>query len=222
MMKKIVSYLLVLCCCLSFITISANATNEKEILFRDIPWGSNYTDVIEALKDLNVEWNSITNIGYRTTMDIMVDWYKDEETDYKTISFVDAKKVNEKIAGLPIKNIALYFTNKDTTSLFMAEYEFDTSNMNDSAIDELFNKLAELYGAPDKNSAAFPSVDIYDYAIIPYLGKNNTTVYLVWGDPKLDRDSKVSLFYVDGNGEQLAKKHMEELKSERASDKNGL
>lgn len=221
-MKKVISLLLVLCCVVSAFSFSAYAKYDKEILFRDIPWGSNYTDVIDALKDLNVEWNSITKIGYRTTMDIMVDWYKDEETDYRTISLVDTKKANEKIAGLPIKSIALYFTNKDTTSLFMAEYEFDTSNMNDSALDELFNKLAELYGAPDKNSAAFPSVDIYDYAIIPYLGKNNTTVYLVWGDPKLDRDSKVSLFYVDGNGEKMAKSHMEELKSERASDKNGL
>lgn len=66
-MKKIISLLLVLCCYASTASFCANAKYDKEIIFRDIPWGSTYKEARKSLEDsgINVDTNGYAGHYHR-------------------------------------------------------------------------------------------------------------------------------------------------------------
>ena len=61
MKKNVIVILLVISLILPYFSALASADYGKEIRFRDIPWGSNYYEAMEALKDLDLEWEEIIN-----------------------------------------------------------------------------------------------------------------------------------------------------------------
>ena len=215
----------VLCCLLivSFIFISgtALATTEKEILFRGIEWGLSASEVIDSLNnDLPSNWleyykmNSCTSQFYienaRPYLDKIVDEY-----EYKT-STVYRGTIKLTVAGHKVKEAYLVFArlfdSDREEAFYRALYYIEATK---DVSQELESKLTGLYGDPDMvvdNSDLY-----YHYTNLAWKGANNTFCSLRtadWGGSK----AKITLSYGTFEGDEWAK-HADEILAELEKQK---
>lgn len=181
----------VLATMLSVCTVSADY--DKEITFRDIPWG---TDVESSINDMDVGDFEIKDYdGYAPSL---TDWLiyvsLDDQPFFNGIGlFATCNMPKVDLAGYKLKGITTYYfydfasddatKTNDKTKLYAATYNLYFDNVND-AYDDLTNKLTSLYG----------KYDIFD-------SRDNimggTCAWAVW---KGANDTCVSLKKVDQTG----------------------
>ena len=152
MKKRVFAFILVITLALSFGTsLPAYAKYDKEILFRDIPWGCTAEEVIAYLSDMDIEWGDYYYAPYKDNTDIMINGAA-KNPDYRTGCWIQSTDVNEKVAGYDLKSITLYFAFKDiddksveNTSFYMAINDFDLNNN-----ETLKDTVISMYGNFDK------------------------------------------------------------------------
>ena len=234
-MKRIVSFLLVLVCFSSLFSFSAFAKYDGEILFRDIPWKSSYSEVKEQVADLDVEWKGAYNYAYRDILSMILIDGPEETRDYAYTSCHDScYSDNLKIAGYPLMplnfEIFFAFTDKDKrdlahTSFYLAKYNFDGRKMTKTDIKNLEEKIASLYGGEyDKVATYNPSDSYFEFVVKTIYGKNGTELYFVTMRDVFSetKPSSVYVYYCQRDGFALAKRNMEELKAAEENNNDGL
>lgn len=190
-MKRSVSILLVLllvCCCLSCL---AETEYESPILFRNIPWGTDYdTIVADYLKD-EVKLSNPDGREY---------WYKFDDVlfdesnwdDYynaplgvttyaRTSSLQDLKVAGYDVYSLYLKFVSLpgddglLVNDNQHTALYYAYYQIAPKD-GDAAYADLLNKLTSIYGDVDLNRVD-DSFAVYTQNV--WYGADGTAVSLV-------------------------------------------
>jgi hypothetical protein len=157
-MKKKLFFVTTLAASLSVVT-PVSAQTDKEITFRDIPWGTNYTDVDNTLGEFNLM--KIAGEDYQTKSidDIIYGDYQGIDFKYNDINIIGSSLNNDvDVAGYTPEQIQVYLayvpvngviTHADgDSSLYGAQYEFYPVNI-DQMESDLKEKLSNLYGKPD-------------------------------------------------------------------------
>lgn len=223
-MKKAISLVLTLCCLITAFPFCAYAKYDKEICFRDIPWGCTAKEAMEYLSDLDIEWNGFYNMPYRGNVDIMI-YEPPKDIDYYTICFNESTNINETVAGYDLEKITLYFAFTDMdkpyleyTSLYMAIYDFSSDTIRDRESEKLMESIISTYGD-------FDSVDTYKnpytYVVGAINGRNNSSVNYI-ADVIGGGVYGARIVYTGGDGAEIAKKNMELLKKNTPVNNDGL
>ena len=158
MKKRFSCFFLVFTLILSVVCVSMA---EDEILFRGVPWCSDYDTVINALADGNFSWNDpVITLGKLTKYEIdgMSSNY---DQNYQCIYTVnsDKKMTSLTVAGYKLNDVKLYFAfvpnangkidhKVENTSFYMAKYTIKPID-SEVASKDLKEKLTKLYGAPE-------------------------------------------------------------------------
>lgn len=190
--------------------------DEKEILFRDIPWGTSYTEVDSILSDLDI-WN-LSGEAFQTKSieDIILGDYQGIDFEYSDINII-ANAMNGKIdvAGYTTDSVELYFAyvpndgvlnkTEEESALYGAQYVFLPRNLKEMS-DDLISKLSSLYGEPEDT---FNDTDFLDlkYTYTYWKGANDTEVVLKTQDSSEDTtdlyDDEIVISYVWLKGDGL-------------------
>ena len=205
-MKKgslmILLFMIVILSCFS--SVSADEY-EKPILFKNIPWGTPYKDVIETLQvtpsDHFWDWTP-GGLGFEVFDEDFV-----YSGSYGLAMWIEPSEIKDnKVAGYPINAINLYFVytrdengeqiqDKDHAVLASANYSIifwdgnglTSADAQKNALEDLQNKLTKVYGDIDRE---FDSDDQYG-AKSAWYGADGTLVALVcshedWGENSPD------------------------------------
>lgn len=174
-MKKLICTLLV------FLTFATPALAD-EILFRGIPWGSNVSDVLDAMP----KYSNESSFGWETRIDAWnsfnADYGKSKNGETPTIYYYGDLSV----AGYKVSSITFQFLfsvnaegvverSKDELLLRGAMYQLEVADI-EMASDDLAEKLTNLYGKGEKGTNEL------DNQIITWYGDNNTGVCLEYSD----------------------------------------
>jgi hypothetical protein len=177
-MKKELFFISALAISLSIAT-PVFAQTDKEITFRDIPWGTNFNDTCKLLPEFDLFGNTQEGLSAVSTNDVLKGkMYGDYEGYDGAVCFHAIPPVSPDIdvAGYPIYNMYLYYTystendfslSDDNTILYGAQYEFEEPQDLESMYSDLIDKLSKTYGEPD---------DTYDNAT-DYLAKGRYTCW---------------------------------------------
>ena len=152
-MKKNIAILLVAVLVIPMCFIPANAENEGDISFRGIPFGTSYTETIEALKEQGIEVGSkprYNEIGANYLLDCKKVIVAGYEMDL-TVCFINLD--NRKDVDVKIEDCVFY----DATYRYnWAQSIFETKIHGDSNLykpyEEFKIKLGSLYGTPVSSS----------------------------------------------------------------------
>lgn len=207
------------CCALLGMTVSAET--DKEILFRDIAWGTNYSEVQQLLSDFDWYDMSFDYMNQYPVEEILTDNHEYFSDDYSNgginmIALPFTKKETD-VAGYTTSDIELFFSyipvdgalsKEDTdTALYGARYEFSPKDLSAMSAD-LTEKLSSLYGEPDDISKA---TDLWGNktAITRWYGANDTVVALRTLDSSGDTtglyDDELWISYAWEKGDDLLK-----------------
>lgn len=170
-------------------TSISEPTSDVEITFRDIPWGSSYTDVNKILDSFDLMANAGQGIRNPSVDAIL---YDDDnkgiefENNYINIIASALNTDNADVAGYELSEMNLYFayavTNgvinrtEENSKLYGAKYYLNPSDIT-SANNDLVSKLSSIYGNPAKSET---DID-YDGDYITYTywyGINDTELIL--------------------------------------------
>lgn len=179
--------------------------SNTEILFRNIPWGTNYADVQQLLPDFDWSDMSFEHMRQFPVEEILTDDY-----DYYSFDFTNgginmmATPFTDKetdVAGYVTSDIKIFFAyipvngslSKDDsdTALYGARYEFEPRDSGSMAAD-LIDKLSSLYGDPDDVNS---ETDLWGnkITITEWRGANDTIVAM----RVLDSSGDTTNIYVD-------------------------
>lgn len=156
-MKKLICVFMALVIFLSAAAAAeASDAEQKEIVFRGIPWGTSYAEVKKILSDTN--WFEFTGFDMWTysTESILNDASGDAGFEYLDIELqCAAMDPNWIVAGYQTDGVTLYFAftpsdvglnrDKDSARLYGATYRFEPADVH-AAADDLVEKLSSLYG----------------------------------------------------------------------------
>lgn len=165
----------------------AEGSQDTEIRFCNIPWGTSFTDAVEAVPQF--ELYSFSGEAYKTYSvdDVVVGDYNGIQFEESGINIIGhAWECEAAVAGYTTSDIQMFFAfdvidgkltyKEDDSSLYAARYEFET--MNPASMEsDLIGKLSSLYGAPDESQSGID----WNGAPITYTywyGANNTMVVL--------------------------------------------
>lgn len=154
-----------LCVATSLLTaVPVFAETDSEILFRDIPYGTSYTDVDEAMGDFNLMDMAGEDFSVMTVDDIVLGDYQSMfEFDYTDINIIGyALSNNVDVAGYTPEETRVFcaFTpvdgiltrSNDDSALYGGQYQFIPADREQMTAD-LKGKLSALYGEPDKETS---------------------------------------------------------------------
>lgn len=208
-----------------------DAVSDKEIVFNNISWGTNFTDASEKLSAWNL-WN-ISGEGYKTCSvdDILLGDYKGIDFDYSGINIIShAFNGEQEVAGYTTTDIILYFSylpveeyltyEESDTALYGAQYVFKPVNLEDM-YDDLIRKISEIYGEPNKQTT---ETDLWQnqYTYTYWYGANNTELVLRSLNSENDTtelySDEIYLTYAWRVGDELLKNASDAVKKEK-SDK---
>lgn len=208
-----------------------DAISDKEIVFNNISWGTNFTDASEKLSDWNL-WN-ISGEGYKTCSvdEILLGDYKGIDFDYSGINIIShAFNGEQEVAGYTTEDIILYFSylpvgeyltyEESDTALYGAQYIFKPVNLQDM-YNDLIHKVSEIYGEPNKQSQ---EIDLWEnqYTYTYWYGANNTELVLKSLNSENDTtelyDDEIYLTYAWRGGDEFLKNASDAVKKEK-SDK---
>ena len=194
-------------------------STDKEILFRDIPWGTSYTDAVQLQPDFDwytiaFDESRITTLNEILTGDVSWDGYNNNGLDFLAMPFSDHET---DVAGYTTSDIYMYFAytpvdgvltrDESLTALYGAKYEFEPQNLQ-SMYDDIKSKLTSLYGDPadvtaDKNWTGAKNTYTWWY------GANDSVVVLGKSDfSEVDSDfykDELWISYAWQKGDELLK-----------------
>lgn len=205
--------------------------SEKEIIFNNISWKTNFPDVSEKLSAWNL-WN-ISGEGYKTCSvdDILLGDYKGIDFDYSGINIIShAFNGEQEVAGYTTTDIVLYFSylpvgeyltyEESDTALYGAQYIFKPVNLQDM-YEDLIHKVSEIYGEPNNQTH---ETDLWEnqYTYTYWYGANGTELVLKSLNSEKDTtdlyDDEIYLTYAWRGGDELLKNASDAVKKEK-SDK---
>lgn len=203
-----------------------NLSTDKEIIFRDIPWGTSFSDVDEILGDMNLMNISGEDFQTKSIDDIILGDYKGLDFEYTDINIIASAMNNEiEVAGYTTNGIDLYFSyvpnnevlnkTEEESALYGAKYTFGTTNINQMS-EDLKNKLKATYGEPVKEST---DSDIWgnEYEYVFWRGSNDTELVLKTCDAPDDSDlyeDEIEISYVWFEGDKMLQMASDTLKQE--------
>lgn len=213
---------------LGTITAGAEGEREKEILFRDIPWGTNYTDVDNQHGDFGL-W-PISGDSYITpSVDAVLldDQYEGLRFEYGDINIVgNTMDFAPEVAGYTPDEVVLYFAytvndgivnkTEQESAFYGATYRFESMDL-ESMSNDLVSKLTSLYGQPDENT---DDKDMWGnvYTFTHWSGTNDTELTLKTTDSSEDStgfySDEISISYAWRKGDELLQAASDALKSE--------
>ena len=196
--------------------------NKTEILFRNIPWGTNYADIKQELSDF--DWYDMSFDMMRTysVYEVLTDSpYADGVLDFENsgINMIAQPFSNKEteVAGYTTTDIQLFFAYtpidgtlpKDdiNTALYGATYSFSPQNLQQMS-EDLISKLSYLYGEADQTTT---DKDIFGNktSITWWSGDNDTHVVLRTIDSSEDTsdlyDDELFISYACGKGDEFLK-----------------
>lgn len=159
-MKKKLAILLI--CAVFLPAFASFAENPGEhIIFRNIPWGSSYQEVVNALSKTGLKWSSPAVKTGRTIRNTIIDNIG-YGFDYETGVYIntDYKSPQLNVAGYDTTRITLYFaytTDKngdlpkdlEHTAFCLAKYEFEPTDLS-AMTEDFIMKISALYGEVDE------------------------------------------------------------------------
>lgn len=207
---------------------------DVEITFKDIPWGTTFSEADSMLSQLNL-WN-ISGEGFKqySVDDILIGDYKGIDFEYSGINVIsNAFNKEQTVAGYTTSDITLYFVFipvngyltyvEDDAILYGAQYEFEPTDLA-RMYEDLKGKLVSLYGDPYKTSE---DSDIFGnkYTYTYWRGVNDTELVLRSLDSSKDTtniyDDKIYISYAWRRGDTLLKNASNAVKMERLDAETG-
>lgn len=180
-MKKTICVLLsfILIITSSVYVLANKSTDTKEILFRDIPWGSDIDTALDTITEVEMKrFSPDRSNGFKT------DFITKKEilcTKHKNTCMYCSNPAGTTInvAGYDMSSMTMYFAivyndetadlNNSTTSFYGASYYLETKEV-EKASEDLVNKLSALYGDyEDISNSEFRS-------LYQWTGANDTVV----------------------------------------------
>ena len=166
---------------------------ESEILFRGIPWGASFNEVLKAFPEgAKIRDPQIKDYWYLTD-DMLYDesaWSDKYTGEMGCYSYVQSSTLKEmQVAGYDIEDLYLYFVfvpgddgllvkDKEHTALVYAYYKLEPKDP-DAAYSDLLTKLTGLYGDVDLHQSKAPYIS-YEQSL--WEGGNGSKVSLVRED----------------------------------------
>ena len=165
------------------------AKTDKEILFRDIPWGTNFNDTCTFIPEADLYGSTMEGLSAETVENVLNGLKYGDDNDYDgAICFCASPFVspNIDVAGYPIYSMNLYYTysvengisfDEGNTVMYGAQYEFEEPQDLDLMYSDLSSKLSEIYGEPSDTSnytSPFGTKEQYT----SWYGANDTSVAL--------------------------------------------
>lgn len=210
------------------------AEEEKEILFRGIPWGSSTADYLSAIAKDNIS-GSTSNVTSVYSWEIKEGGDMDssisrmEDAGFSVASY--PKNMN--VAGVPVGDIKAYFiftydddavySSEDKASLYKAEYDLEPADIKDT-YDILADKLTGLYGQGTKAHGTQKYINVTyteNYDAVTWTGANNTGVRLFTHyreDNGVKEYRSLSLIYGKTNSVDLFKNLTDALAREQKKE----
>lgn len=185
---------------------------EDEILFRGIPWGSNYYYVESQVVSEGFSLGSISGNLVRTysISEILYGLSANDDTLKDNINLsAYGIGVLPLVAGYKPRGINYYFAftpkdeiltrEKKDTSLYGGSYKYKMEDP-ESAFQDISQKLIEIYGDYDDSFERY----IGDHIRL-WNGANNTLLVIRWEDRKgiSERDPNLYIHYVWKDGDAL-------------------
>lgn len=210
------------------INVLAEERSEKEILFRDIPWGTNFLDTANYFEGYDL-WDLSGDWTVNPSVDGVLLNNDNEGIDfeYNDINIIGNLYPGEmEVAGYTTKDVELHFAytfkddmllkNKYYCALYGATYVFEPLNLEEMTQD-LIAKLSSIYGDYAKESTdrdLFGSVYKYYY----WYGVNDTELVLVSETVSEDMaellSDTISISYAWRKGDELLQEANDYLKNE--------
>ena len=184
------------------------AQTDKEILFRDIPWGTNLQDAESQIPEMSFLYQDGSRMDDQFAYGI--NWILDTGYDMIEVLGTGGMDMNYsgdlKVAGHKIQNVILYYATqfKDTgvdfnncdLIVYGGKYYFDFSDI-DATSRDLLHKLTDLYGEPDFTKKTGSTISLFQWD-----GLNGTHCSLSI-DEGIDA---IAVSYAWDGGEEIAKK----------------
>lgn len=234
MKKSILAVIIVLVLAVCFSSIAF----ADEILFRSIPWFSNYENVMDTLDKLDVAWSTPSVISGQNILSTVKEESSNSDKEYLCVCTVYANKsdISLQVAGYDVTGMTLYFAyvpgkdgeidhSLDDTSFYMARYTISMDGDEyDLTLKDLMNKLDDLYGKP-KSIKADDGCDSTIDDIYKWSGSKNTFVYLAGDDNRFG--ASIRLYYGTEEGDTLIKnaekiQKQQELNHRKDNGSDGL
>lgn len=189
-------------------------STDKEILFRDVPWGTNFDETQKLLPEFDLYGSTMEGLNAIGTKEVLTGKMYNSNSDYDgEISYYAMPLISPDIdvAGYPVYCFYLYYTystengfslTDDNTVLYGAEYEFEEPQDLEAMYSDLTNKLSEIYGEPSD------SYDTANYLVSGtytcWYGANDTVVALQSYD--YGEQTSIYISYAWLKGDELLQK----------------
>ena len=191
------------------------AETDKEIIFRDIPWGTNYTDVDNILGEFNLLKIAGENFQTKSIDDIIYGDYEGIDFKYGDINIIGSsldsdvdvagytpEKIQVFLSYVPVNGIITHAD--EDSSLYGAQYEFLPVNI-DLMEADLKEKLSGLYGEPDEEKDDKGWLGTSTHYIF-WSGANDTELVLKSVRPSEDNtlsENEIYISYIWKKGDDL-------------------
>lgn len=201
-MKKLFSTLLIIA------ILTSCALADGSITFRNVPWGSSYTEAKDILNNINWHTYSGESHSADTVYDIVGIGSELETNNYNINMYASASSSGKvSVAGYEVAEIYMYFAftssngtvtrTDDNTSLYAASYTFNPTDI-DGVFADLTNKLTSLYGeSTETRRETNWSNDKYTYIV--WNSADGDQVILKLDDERessWSTGNKIYLFYI--------------------------
>ncbi len=205
-------------------------STDKEILFRDVPWGINFNETKELLPEFELYGNTLDGLNAISTDDVLKGkLYGDYDGYDGAISFYAIPTLSPDIdvAGYPIYSLYLYYTystdddfsiDDDNTILYGAQYEFEEPQNLDSMYSDLTDKLSQIYGEPSDTYDTATNLVKGTYTC--WYGAKDTVVAL----QSYDYGDQTSIYvsYAWLKGDELLEEADAALSTEKGNTESGI
>lgn len=188
----------------------ALAKTDKEIAFRNIPWGSSYREAVAALdKDgLSIDSGWKFDTYTATAENLIFDEFNsfDYSVGFCKTNAYDAKPLS--VAGYKVEDTKAYFVfvpstdgsfqaDEENSVFFAAEYELEVKDV-DAVLEDLKGKLSSLYG----NDFAKKETDFISQTTWYSWKDDQGNIVSLQGE-KSDRRSEIHIWYTWGGANDL-------------------
>lgn len=184
-------------------SIAAYAVTDKEISFRDVPWGVDMDTAEEALKEFEFSRSNYVGTAYKSDyyLNLGFKYARNEGTGTTESTYLGNSKT--KVAGYDVSRIELTYANVFTgdmpdptncdTALYEATYSLECVDY-ELAGEDLRGKLSSLYGNEEFSNSE------NDTTTYVWYGANDTACALVI---KLGSYPSININYVWQKGDDL-------------------
>ncbi len=171
--------------------VNVYAQTDTEILFRDMPWGTSFSELKNIFPDFeDLYFNTDENIPAVCDIERIITISSDSKLEHGISGYSDYYPSDMSVAGYPLDCITFFLvkpvidgkleTAESRLKCYAVRYTFNPNDI-DSSANDLTEKLSGLYGEPDQFGNAANSFHKWQYTV--WKGSNNTGVALSVGKP---------------------------------------